>query len=443
MSDKNLVMGEFEELTEEEIDQIVKQAEQLTDEELAAIVAEEENESETAVVSPDDDLIMAEDTVIEVPVCAEGQAKTEPRKKKKIFWKALSICFAVTMVLTAVGLWFFYKQLERYEASTPGAALNNYVTWVQEENYEAIYKASDFEESILNTKAEYIRYLSRIYAGDTSTLVVREKVTSTETEKHYSLYIENKRVGGLTLIKNPEWGETAWSYVTEIVPQPTTTVYASDEVAKITVNGVDLSILNLPAESVQETLLGGVEDDKVLPNVFCYKLEGLLNPPLVEGWSMSGSACVVTVKDDTAYHLTCPAADSLRTEREEQAKDVAFTYAKFVARDAGSGAILKHVYKDSDLYTTIQNFSNYWFTGHSSYRFEDVKITDYTQYTAKDFACNVYFQPIYTHKGKTIKTAPFQCRLTFVEIDEEWKLVSLVNIIMPTDSEEEAANDTK
>ena len=440
MSENMVTPDGFVELTEEEIDEILKETEHLTQEEMAEIIAEEEmDESTESVIAPDDDMFLAEDTVIEVPVCAEEQVPLKPRKKKKIFWKALSVCFALTMVLTAVGLWFFYNYLERYEAATPGAALNNYITWVQEENYEAIYEASDFEETILNTKDEFMRYLARIYAGDTSTLTVREKVTSTDTQKDYSLYIDNKRVGGLTLIKNPEWGETAWSYVPEIVTQPTTTVYASDEVAKITVNGVDLSLLNLPSEPVQETILGGVEDDTVLPKIYCYQLEGLLNPPLVEGWSMSGSACVITVKDDTGYHVTCPAADSVRTEREELAKDVAFTYAKFVARDAGSGAILDHIYKKSDLHTTIKNFSNYWFTGHSSYRFEDVKITDYTQYTAKDFACNVYFQPVYTHKGKTIKTAPFQCRLTFVEIEDEWKLVSLTNIVMPTDDE---ASDT-
>ncbi len=421
MTEDNLILEDVQELDEEIVEQTA--------------VDDSDSYLAEAIIVPEDDTILAEDTVMEVPVCTE-EVTLKPRKKH-LFWKVLSICFALVMVCTAVGLWFFYKHLENYEAATPGAALNNYIQWVQDKNFEAIYNVSDFEETILNTKEEYLRYLARIYDGDMSALTVREKVTSTDTQKDYSLYVDNKRIGGLTLIKNPEWGETAWNYITELQYQPQTLIYASDEIAKITVNGVDTAILNLPGEAASETLLGGVEDPEILPKVYAYKLDNLLNPPLIEGWSLSGEACVVTAKDETAYHLSYAVSDKTRTEREEIAKEAAFTYAKFVARDAGSGAVLKLIHKESDLYTTIKNFSNYWFTGHDSHRFEDVKISDYTQYSAKDFSCSVYFQPVYTRKGKPIKTAPFQCRLSFIEEDDEWKLVSLINVILPTDETEE------
>lgn len=378
--------------------------------------------------------VLIEDSVIEVPVYPEDETvETTPKKKKRLFGKLLSVYAALLLVLISVGLWFFYAYLERYEAASPHAALDKYVEWIQTENYESIYAASDFEESLLNSKDEFMKYLARTFSGDTSTLSVREKVSSSEERKEYSLYMDGKRVSELTLLKNPEWGETAWSYVTEIVYQPDTYIISSDDV-RITVNGVDFSLLNMVGEPVSETVLGGASDKAELPAVYRYTLKGLLNPPVVEALALSGDSCTVTLKE-TSYYITRPVSDLTRTENEALAQKVAFTYSEFVARDTDRAAMLALVYKESDLYATIRNFSNYWFTGHSSYKFTDVKITNYKQYTDSDFTCDVSFQSVYTVKKYTIKGNPFNSRLTFVRVGEDWKLLTLTPIAVETAEE--------
>ncbi len=412
----------------------------------STITPEQENIVQAQdAVQEQEDMVQVEDTVMEVPIYPEFETDTAIQKpQKRIFWKVLTTCFALFLVLITTALWFFYNYLKKYEASTPTGALNNYIQWIRDKDYDAIYAVSDFEETILNTKEEFIKYLERTYAGDVSTLTVREKTLSAESDerkKEYSVYIDEKRVCGLTLLKNPEWGETAWSYVTEIQYQPTTTIYAADDV-RITINGVDLSLLNLPSSPAQTALLGGVKDEQMLPTVSCYTLEGLLNPPTIEALTLNGDTCNIVQTEKAAYHIYQPVADALRTEREQLAQKTAFKYAEFVARDATRADVLKLVYKDSDLYGTIRNFSNHWFTGHDTYKFTDVVISAYTQYTRSDFSCNVSFQPIYTRKKQTIKGTPFNCRLSFVLIDDEWKLLSLTQFAAQTEETDSTTTTT-
>lgn len=395
----------------------------------------------TMVQEPETEIIQAEDSVIEVPVYPVETTDCKPRKKHA-FWKVLTVYFALFIVLATVGLWFFYNYLKAFESATPTSALNTYIQWITDRDYEAIYETSDFEETILNTKDEFIKYLERLYKGDVSTLTAREKSGSSEERREYSLYIEGERVCGLTLLKNPEWGETAWNYVTEIQYQPTTSIYASDDM-RITVNGVDLSLLNLPSTPAQTTVLGGADDAEALPPVSCYTVERLLNPPMIEALTLSGEACTVTKTEEASYHIFRPAVDALQAEHEELAKKTAFKYAEFVARDATRAELLKFVYKDSALYDTIWNFSNHWFTGHDSYKFNDVTISAYTQYTASDFSCEVSFQPVYTRKKHVIESTPFHCRLTFVLVNEEWKLLALTQIVTETESPDSTATTTE
>lgn len=376
------------------------------------------------------DAVQVEDTVIEVPVYPDPEFESiDPNAKKKtIFGKLLVAYFALLISLAATGLWFFYNHLAAYEATTPNAALETYLQWVRDGDYEAIYAVSDFEETILNTDEEYIKYLARIYEGDLDTLSVREKSTSTNERKEYFLYIGGERVSGLIMLKNPQWAETAWSYETEVVYQPKTTIYAADNM-RISVNGVDISLLNLSVQSVQTSVLGNVEDPELLPIVHCYTVENLLNPPTVEAWTLSGDSCTVTQTDSSSYHVYHPTSQVMRTEHEQLAERVAFTYAKFVARDATRRDFQKLIYEDSELYNAIGEFDDFWTTKHDNYTFEDVVLSGYSQYTGNDFSCEIIFRPVYTQKNEVIESSPtFHCRLNFILVDEDWKLISLTII---------------
>ena len=57
-----------------------------------------------------------------------------------------------------------------------------------------------------------------------------------------------------------------------------------------------------------------------------------------------------------------------------------------------------------------------------------MKISAYSQLTSSDFACEVSFQPQYYVGNSPIEGTPFHCRVMFVLVEDEWKLVALTNI---------------
>ncbi len=382
-------------------------------------------------------VVQAEDTVLEVPVYPETESDygKKPRKRR-IFWKLFWAYFALLLVASVFLLWFFFQDLQRYEANTPNSALNTYIDWVKNGDFEAIYSASDFEESILNTKEEYIKYLATMYTGDTDTLVVREKATSHDNQKDYSLYLNNTRVAAVSLLKNPDWGETAWSYVTDIHYIPTTTIYAAEGI-RLSINGVDTTLLNLTGTPVQTQVLGKTDMTDILPTIYSYTITDLLNPPTIEGLTLSGDPCTVVQDETGAYHVLSAANETVQAERQEHAKNVAFTYARFISRDDTRENLLKLVAKNSDLYEKLRVFSNDWFSRHDSVDFRNLSITNYRQYSATDFSCDISFLPVYLRGGQEKEAPVFHNRLSFVLIDEEWKLFAMTQLnAEPTDPDD-------
>lgn len=380
--------------------------------------------------------ILAEDAPLDTPVVDNEDLPAiiipEPEvqpKKKRTFLKVLSIYAAILLVVSSVALYFLHASLAKYEAGTTNAALRNYMNWVETENYEAIFESAGFEESGLNTKAEYIAYFDALFS-DCGELSVREKPT-TDGSKRYVLYGGDKRLANLLLAVSPEDKGATWYVNTELVYQKPFTLLASDDV-RITVNGTDINLLSLPSKEVQSTVFSVEEDAELdLPTVREYTLEGLLNPPTITAFSLSGEACTVTTNDQV-IRVDLPATAE-RSENEALAIKAAHTYAKFIAKDASRTELLKYIHKESQLYQTIRNFSNVWFNKHESYEFRNTVVSDYSCYTANDFSCIVSFEPVYTKNGKQIEAVPVHYRMTFVLIDDEWTLFALSQTTVEAD----------
>ncbi len=372
--------------------------------------------------------VQVEDAVVEIPVYPEFESDPPKKhRKRKVFWKIFVAYFSLLLVLGVIALWFLYRELEHYETTTPNTALNAYVNWIHNGDFESIYAASDFTETVLNTKEEYIKYLARVYDGDKSSVTVREKVTSTEERKEYSVYMGDRRVSGFSLIKNPAWGETAWSYETEVQYLPPVTIFAAEEI-RLSVNGTEASLLNLSGTPVQNTVFGVSEETDLLPIVYSYTIESLLNPPTIDGLTLSGDVCTVKQDEQGVYHVQRSTSENTQTEREELAKEVAFTYAKFISRDAKREDLLKKIAPSSELYQKIKVFSNDWFSRHDTVEFRDVTIANYAQYSGTDFSCEVRFNPVYLRGGQEKETGIFHNRMNFVLVDGEWQLFNMTQL---------------
>lgn len=374
--------------------------------------------------------IVVEDAALEVPVIVPGDDEPTlmlpdplPPRRKPRFFRGLCLYFVIVLAVILVGLWFFYSYLAKREAATPNAALQRYMDWVIAGDYESIYQTSGFEESLINNKESYLRYLETLYK-DASDLTVRQQVTTDTEVTRYSLYSGSKRLSTLLLARSAEGDGTAWYVTTDLAQQPTYTVTAAEDV-RLTINGVDVSLLSLPSAEVQSEVFPTAEGATVTtPTVRRYTLDNLLTPPTVAALTLGGEDCTVVTEGESIYVFSPETADD-RTTHEQLAVEAAKTYAKFVAKDASRTQLLKIIHKDSQLYQTIRNFSNVWFNKHESYEFRNVEFAKYTRYTADDFSCVVSFQPIYMRNGKPIQSTPVCYRMTFLRVEGEWTLYAL------------------
>ncbi len=377
-----------------------------------------------------DNAIYSEDAPITMPVFEDvalsAKKRSKPPKRNR-FLPFLGV-YALILLLACIGLLLgFSNYLTDYEASTPNSALNQYVDWVKTKNFDAIYTAAGFTETVLNNKQDYLQYLQRVYEGTPKEITLRERPTTDKNKQQYALYFDDTRVDILEL--TPHEDKSGWTVVPQLTYQEDCIIYASPE-TRITVNGQDISLLGITSVPRQTDLFYGLHDTELYPLVNAYTLSGFLNKPTVEALTLSGEVCEILSDADKPNHYFAvpPCSTETQQEQETLAAEAAFTYAKFIARDTVRNALLHLIYKESELYDTIRNFSNAFFTKHDSYEFKNVKVHPIRRFTELDFSCEVEFEPYYTTEEKTYKGETVHYRITFLKIEEQWKVISLTPV---------------
>lgn len=377
------------------------------------------------------DGILAEDSVVVMPLESDEPTETaaavnwKPKKDHKHrFWICLLIYFLVLMIAASAGLIWLNNSLIDYENATPNGALNNYVDRLKSGNFEAIYQDSALQETTFNNKEQILLYLSNTYNGNPNDIRLRERVSTDADKKEYAVYYDDTRKGIITVTKT----DGRWQITPNLVYLPPVTLIAESD-ARITVNGQDITFLDIPKEEVQSLVYTGINQTDILPTLYSYTFEGLLNPPIIEGVDLNGNAYTATASNDGAqYALTKVVADK-QAEYETLAIDAATTYAKYIAKDATRNTLLTFVHKKSTLYQTIRNFSNSWFSTHESYEFLDLKVSEFKQYTDRDFSCDVSFQPTYVRKGKTFKGEPVHYQVAFIQTGDTFLMYALNSVV--------------
>ncbi len=367
--------------------------------------------------------IAEEVQVEEVQVEAVASA---PRKKRR-FWPWLCVYTVLLLAVAAFSLRQLHTYLQTYESQTPNNTLTQFLNWIETKNYEEMYAHADFEETVLNTKAEYLRYLQRTYGEAKGALSLREQEGSSQEDKQwYTVYAGETPLSEVVLLKNPAWAETPFTIYTVCKPMEDITIIAQAD-TRVSINGTDLALLNLPAEEVQTTEFVGIPEGTELPTVHKYTIKGLLNPPQIEGLTLGGESCTVQTKEETIYYVSCPLSAE-ENEVYELAKQVMNDYMEFTARRLTAQEFKKYLYKPSDLYQTISNFTEYLEPKPLTFGCGAFEIKDDYSLTGQDFSCTVrfsHYRKQETPQGTIYADGVSAYRLTFFKIEGEWKLISV------------------
>ena len=363
--------------------------------------------------------VLVQDAVVEaVPITP---------KRKRRFWPWLCAYTVLLVAVAAFGLVQWYTHLQAYEEAIPNNMLSRFLEWIETDDYEALYACADYEETVLNTKAEYLRYLERVYGNAQGTLSMRKLRDVSAYEQEYAVYAGEKELTKAMLIKNPAWGEAPWTIYTVCQPIEAVAVIAEED-TRISINGVELALLNLPPQAVQEIEFAGSSKTDVLPVVHRYTIEGLLNLPEITGLTLGGESCTVQAEGETVYRVLHPTTAETKAMHEALAQETAADYAAFTAKRLKIKVLKQRLHEFGDLYNAADTFTGFIQPTPSSYECGEMTVSEYRALTARDFSCTVRFQPTMVQKGQKVTGNEVAYRLTFLSVEGNWKLLSLTDV---------------
>ena len=350
-------------------------------------------------------VILAEDAVMEesvilpeteeaAPMPEELPEAEEPKRHRgRGFRIALLIITVLLFIAVTVGLWFFKNALTDFEATSDAPPLEAYMELIKQGDYETLFASSGFRETELNSKDDYITYLSTLYA-DVGELSVTKQLTTDSKITRYNLYSDGKDKIATLLVTSEvgKDGKTTWYITTELSYQPTYTVTASADV-DLYINGQSAALLSEETVTVTEmqSSIFGFATDVTLPVIRTYTINGLLLPPEIEATGLSGNACI---RYEDGRNLLLMLADDEydRAEHEKLATD--FVAAYFTA---GSDNLHK------------------------------LTVTNYRRYSEDDFSCTVTCAEVTTSENGMISVgdATITYDMTFLRSDDGFVLCSL------------------
>ncbi|WP_312640892.1 hypothetical protein [Hydrogenoanaerobacterium sp.] len=355
------------------------------------------------------------------------QATYIPVKKKKYrFLIGLGIFFAVLLIAIAGGLFYLWGYLERYEANTPNAALQRYVDLLKAGDYETIYATSGFEETRFAGKEEYINYIKTLYKGKLDNASFIKKASKTPDTQLYDLYLDKKRAGSLEVVPSAVGSAHRWAARAPLNYFGSVTIDAPSHV-KVLVNGKELTGSEIISRDRAVEYYKGVHQQELAPKQMRYEVKGLLLPPTVTAQKNSGEPCMVAETSKTNYYVLAPVNTAKQKQHQELLEKAAKTYAAFITQDASFSELWQYLNVQTEFYNAIKDFYNGWYIPHDSYECRNIKISELTEFSENDFTGNISFDYV-IKKGTQEYVYPSSYQLSFIKLEEQWKLVNIVTL---------------
>lgn len=347
------------------------------------------------------------------------------KTRKHQFARGMALFWAVGLVVIALGLGWLWFALDRYEASTPEAAVRYYLQQVAQGEWDALYEESRSAAEQKISRSAYTEYLKETYQElPENPRLVR---TGEEGETVYRLYEEEgKQIASLCLIEAPE-GEK-YAYQVDTLPEYLDPlVIELPQGTKVLLDGEPL-----PESALRETVTAtGYEDlpeGTPSPQLLRYELTGLLTLPKleVEGanedpYQISGPS---EAKGEISYQVTRLLTQEQEVQAAELAQRAAKTYAAFVTQDASREEINALLLPGTPFYRSMQQFYNGWYVEHTGHDYRNLVCDAFESAGEDAFSVHVSFDYVIL-RGTKEYLYPSSYRLYFLRTQGEWKLVRL------------------
>ncbi len=366
----------------------------------------------------------------------QKRAKPPAQQQKRHGYRnGMLALFVVLCLVVGAVLVFVWQALEKYESTTPKAALDTYFLQLAAEDYGAIQAGADFAPSALNGWEDYYLCLQRTFGSEPSLLSYRRvagesgdtpAVTLGQNAagpQRYAIFNGEEELGKVLLY--PEAGLPHGWRVSAVVEEGAAYTVTAPGHAAVVVNGVPLDP-NGP--NVQRTICTGFEalpDEELQPQNLVYTLEPTLVPPEFTATGPAAVACTVEVnRQNHSAAVTVPLTPNEQEEYTALIEAAAKSYATFVTNDGSLRDLQTHLYPGTDLAARMANFYGGWYLEHEGYDFANMAVENLVSTGLGTFSGEITFDYL-VYKGGATHTFPTRYEMYFARYGEDWRLAEL------------------
>lgn len=326
---------------------------------------------------------------------------SENKKKFSKFPLGLCIYAGAFLLVTVIGLIFFWNYMSVYEQTRPATALNAYA---QQLTAEHIYDAS---EDVINQVDHALQSVQQcketvINALSEGFTFVKKATVSTKSKHVYMILCGKQLIGTIELsqCQKAAYGFTAWEVTSEafdlwyLLSEPVTVTVPAT--LQVSVCGNALSEKHITDNSIPYPLLEKFYEDYSLPYLCTYTAGPFLGTPQIRITDSTGKE--ITLAEDTDFSDFLPqCTDAQKKDLDDAADSFVRKYVDFVseANDDTSGnysRLCALLVPNSDLHKRVHGILDglLWVSDrHAS--LESMEIHKYIQLEDNRYLCQLTY----------------------------------------------------
>lgn len=346
--------------------------------------------------------------------------KAESSKKTQSFGKTIKIFVILMTFLAVAGLCMLWGFLSAYEKSYPSYKAEQIAYLLGSGDYLSAADMIGIEYDRFNSREHTAKALQQVMGG-------AEKLKTSEKnlgDGRYSYKIKGEK-GEISLIAQPSGSKTLFGfneYITVADPVDFNDWdIAAPQNTGVYVNGVKMSAEHSANKKVVPPGFSTILNEDVIPSLNSYTLTNIYLAPEI-------TADTGTVQTDRTTHTAVVTvfSDDMPSDRADLVKNTSVTYANFVSDDAGFSQIAGYLYKETEFYNSLKNFSNFWYVEHDSATAENINIFNYCEYSDSAFSAEITFDyRIKQAQWNINKVYPAHYRVSFININGATKAVNI------------------
>ena len=335
------------------------------------------------------------------------------------FWPWLAGFALVLFALGAAGLALLWGALERYETSTPEAAILRCVQQARAGGLQQEEVPADMVPSRFATARQYLDEAQELLAGmpaDRDSLRFVQKGEGAGGAVDYTV-VDDEGIRTEFVLFPGGGGWQAWPRVQTLAA---VTIRAPGT-ARVFVDGIPLEEQELDSSAA---VPGFSALGEGAPEQRTWRVEGLLEAPQVTAESGEGACSVTWETPLQAVVTVAPEADAAAS-LESFFGAVARVYARYVSNDASFAELKGSLVPDTQFYNSLRTFDSSWYVSHDSTDFEDLSVSELESFGPDAAAGTVRFTYMVYKTGLRPRSYPSEYRMYAVRGEDGWKLLDL------------------